>query len=219
MGWKVNLWARAQDGDHAHIIIKNALKHSTDYGTNAGAGGIYYNLFDSHAPFQIDGNFGVCSGIAEMLLQSAHGYINILPALPAVWKKQGAVTGMKAIGNFTVDFTWKNGKCQTARIVSNAGAPLNVSCKNGAMKLNKASIKVNGNEVAVTTKDNGIVNIPCAKDDVVEIDFTTVTGIQNVADQVVNTENASLYDLNGRRISNTNNGQIYIQNGVKKISK
>ena len=219
MGWKVNLWARAQDGDHAHIIIKNALKHSTDYGTNAGAGGIYYNLFDSHAPFQIDGNFGVCSGIAEMLLQSAHGYINILPALPAVWKKQGTVTGMKAIGNFTVDFTWKNGKCQTARIVSNAGSPLNVSCKIGAMKLNKASIRVNGNEVAVTTKDNGIVNIPCAKDDVVEIDFTTVTGIQNVADQVVNTENASTYDLNGRRISNTNNGQIYIQNGVKKISK
>ena len=73
MGWKVNLWARAQDGDHAHIIIKNALKHSTDYGTNAGAGGIYYNLFDSHAPFQIDGNFGVCSGIAVCALEEHLG--------------------------------------------------------------------------------------------------------------------------------------------------
>ena len=112
MGWKVNLWARAQDGDHAHLIIKNALKHSTSYGVNAWAGGIYYNLFDSHAPFQIDGNFGVCSGIAEMLLQSAHGYINILPALPTVWEAQGKVTGMKAMGNFTVGFEWQDGQCQ-----------------------------------------------------------------------------------------------------------
>ena len=219
MGWKVNLWARAQDGDHAHIIIKNALKHSTDYGTNAGAGGIYYNLFDSHAPFQIDGNFGVCSGIAEMLMQSAHGYINVLPALPKVWNKQGDVKGMKAMGNFTVDFNWSAGKCQQIKIVSYAGAELKVRCKRGAMEIEKALVTVNGSEVKTTVDANGIATIPCAKDDVVVINFTQeTTGINGVATQ--NGEaNKAMYDLSGRRISSTTAGQIYIQNGVKKLSK
>ena len=171
MGWKVNLWARAQDGDHAHIIIKNALKHSTDYGTNAGAGGIYYNLFDSHAPFQIDGNFGVCSGIAEMLMQSAHGYINVLPALPSVWEKTGTITGMKAMGNFTVDFNWKNGKAQKVTIVSHKGAPLKVRCNRGARALDEAQITVNGTEVAAVV-ENGIATIPCEEGQTVVIDFT-----------------------------------------------
>ncbi len=171
MGWKVNLWARAQDGDHAHLIIKNALKHSTSYGTNAGAGGIYYNLFDSHAPFQIDGNFGVCSGMAEMLMQSAHGYINILPALPAVWGKTGIITGMKAMGNFTVDFNWKNGQAQQVTIVSHKGAPLKVRCNRGARDMEEALITVNGTEVAATV-ENGIATIPCNQGQTVVIDFT-----------------------------------------------
>ena len=174
MGWKVNLWARAQDGDHAHIIIKNALKHSTSYGQDEGAGGIYYNLFDSHAPFQIDGNFGVCSGIAEMLMQSAHGYINVLPALPAVWQKTGKVTGMKAVGNFTVDFNWEEGKCQAIKIVSNAGAKLRVRCNIGAKALNEAYIAVNGAVVSVDVDENGIAVVPCEKGDVVEIKFVDV---------------------------------------------
>ena len=219
MGWKVNLWARAQDGDHAHIIIKNALKHSTDYGTNAGAGGIYYNLFDSHAPFQIDGNFGVCSGIAEMLMQSAHGYINIMPAVPTVWNKQGNVKGMKAIGNFTVDFNWSAGKCQAVRIQSHAGAPLKVRCAKGAMALNEASVKVNGVEVYVTLDENGVAEIPCEKDDVVEIDFTTATGISSVAGAGIESGEAPIYDLSGRRLPDTPAGQVYIQNGQKKVSK
>ena len=218
MGWKVNLWARAQDGDHAHIIIKNALKHSTTYGTDQGQGGIYYNLFDSHAPFQIDGNFGVCSGMAEMLLQSAHGYINVLPALPKVWNKQGEVKGMKAMGNFTVDFNWSAGKCQQVRIVSNAGADLKVRCARGAMSIDKALVTVNGVEVKTVVDENGIATIPCAKDDVVVVDFTQeTTGISGVATQGQNED--SLYDLSGRRISASASGQVYIQNGVKKLSK
>ncbi|MBO5084276.1 MAG: glycoside hydrolase N-terminal domain-containing protein [Bacteroidaceae bacterium] len=172
MGWKVNLWARAQDGDHAHVIIKNALKHSTSYGTHAGAGGIYYNLFDSHAPFQIDGNFGVCSGIAEMLMQSAHGYINILPALPEVWERTGSVTGMKAMGNFTVDFSWSEGKCQQVTIVSHAGAPLRVRCSRGANDIRSAKVTVNGRNVKVQTDEHGIATIPCAKSKTVKIDYT-----------------------------------------------
>ena len=219
MGWKVNLWARAQDGDHAHIIIKNALKHSTTYGTDQGQGGIYYNLFDSHAPFQIDGNFGVCSGMAEMLLQSAHGYVNILPALPAVWKKGGNVTGMKAMGNFTVDFNWVDGKCQKAVIVSNAGAELKVRCKIGAMDIANAKITVNGVEVPVTVDENGIVTIPCAKDDTVEIDFTTETSVEHVLADAVKNGNNSIYDLEGRRVNEVLTGRIYIQNGKKQFAK
>ena len=172
MGWQVNLWARAQDGDHAHVIIKNALKHSTSYGIHAGAGGIYYNLFDSHAPFQIDGNFGVCSGIAEMLMQSAHGYINILPALPEVWERTGSVTGLKAMGNFTVDFSWSEGKCQQVTIVSHAGAPLRVRCSRGANDIRSAKVTVNGRNVKVQTDEHGIATIPCAKGKTVKIDYT-----------------------------------------------
>ena len=218
MGWKVNLWARAQDGDHAHIIIKNALKHSTTYGTDQGQGGIYYNLFDSHAPFQIDGNFGVCSGMAEMLLQSAHGYVNILPALPAVWEKGGTVTGMKAMGNFTVDFNWLDGKCQKATITSNAGAELKVRCTRGVMTLDKAKVTVNGVEVSVNVDENGIATIPCVKDDVVEIDFTTETGIDHVVAGAQN-GNTAIYDLSGRRVNGAPEGQVYIQDGVKKLNK
>ena len=172
MGWKVNLWARAQDGNHAHVIIKNALKHSTSYGINAGAGGIYYNLFDSHAPFQIDGNFGVCSGMAEMLMQSAHGYINILPALPEVWERTGRVTGMKAMGNFTVDFHWSEGKCQQVTIVSHAGAPLRVRCSRGSSDIRTAKVTVNGRKVKFHTDEHGIATIPCAKGKTVTIDYT-----------------------------------------------
>ena len=211
MGWKVNLWARAQDGDHAHIIIKNALQHA------GGNGGVYYNLFDAHPPFQIDGNFGVCSGIAEMLMQSAHGYINILPALPTVWNKTGKVTGMKAVGNFTVDFNWADGKCQAVKIVSNAGAELKVRCTRAAMAIDKARITVNGKEVAVTVDTYGTATIPCEKDAVVEIDFTTETSIDAVA--VEKAKNGAIYDIQGRRVNEVKNNQVYIQDGVKKLSK
>ena len=211
MGWKVNLWARAQDGDHAHIIIKNALQHA------GGNGGVYYNLFDAHPPFQIDGNFGVCSGIAEMLMQSAHGYINILPALPTVWNKTGKVTGMKAVGNFTVDFNWADGKCQAVKIVSNADAELKVRCARAAMAIDRARITVNGKEVAVTVDTYGTATIPCEKDAVVEIDFTTETSIDAVA--VEKAKNGAIYDIQGRRVNEVKNNQVYIQNGVKKVSK
>ena len=156
--------------------------------------------------------------MAEMLLQSAHGYVNILPALPAVWEKGGNVTGMKAMGNFTVDFNWVEGKCQKATVTSNAGAELKVRCARGAMTLDKAKITVNGVEVAVTV-ENGVATIPCVKDDIVEIDFTTETAIVPVVSGDAQKGNGAMYDLSGRRINGAPTGQVYIENGVKKLAK
>ena len=219
MGWKVNLWARAQDGDHAHIIIKNALKHSTTYGTDQGQGGIYYNLFDSHAPFQIDGNFGVCSGIAEMLMQSAHGYINVLPALPAVWEKTGAVTGMKAMGNFTVDFNWEEGKCQKVKIVSHAGAELLVRCARGARAIKNAMVTVDGVEVGFWVDGNDVAHIECEKGNVVEIDFT----VEGTQIDTMNAESKSgkIYTLDGREVKQGEQlaKGVYIADGKKMLKK
>jgi alpha-L-fucosidase 2 len=140
MGWKVNLWARLLDGDHAYKLLSDQLSPIDRKGEDFGGGGTYPNLFDAHPPFQIDGNFGCASGIAEMLVQSHDGAIHLLPALPSKWST-GSVRGLKARGGYIIDMSWKDGTINYLKVHSTLGGQCPIRTNSPFTLSNSSSLK------------------------------------------------------------------------------
>ncbi len=143
--WKINLWARFFDGNHAHKLLIDAL-----------AGNTYPNLLDAHPPFQIDGNFGGTSGIAEMLLQSHLGFLHLLPALPDAWPN-GRAEGLRGRGGYEVDMSWQKGQLQKAVIRSTLAGTCRIRTDG------PVDVKTSGRDVKTKTTDENVVEFDTDK--------------------------------------------------------
>jgi alpha-L-fucosidase 2 len=191
MGWKVNFWARMKDGDHAYKLISNQLTLVHPDSVRGQSGGTYPNLFDAHPPFQIDGNFGCTAGIAEMLLQSQDGAIEILPALPSAWKN-GSVKGLCSRGGYIIDITWQDNLIKKITVKSTLGG----LCR---LRLRKNSFSTTPGELSAAKGAN--TNMYFATDEIKKPLISPKAGIEKLpvnvtADFDVITEKNKTYTFN-----------------------
>ncbi len=163
--WKVNFWARLHDGNHAFALLKNLLEPAFDTGFNyANKGGTYPNLFCAHPPFQMDGNWGGCAGIAEMFLQSHAGFIHILPALPDAFS-EGSFRGLRARGGITVSASWKDKKLTSATLAAGCDSELRIKIP---VQTTFLQTTINGKPFEVKTEGN-FLPVKLKKGDLLEL--------------------------------------------------
>lgn len=167
MAWKINFWARLRDGDHAYKLLGDLLRPCVDSGTNmVNGGGTYPNLFCAHPPFQIDGNLGGCAGIAEMLVQSQTGRIELLPALPSAWKN-GSFKGLKVRGGGEISAKWVEGQLTEAGLKAVVGGTYQVK-----LPVNSANLSVKMNQKAVSLPVvDGILSVDMKQGDLLVLQF------------------------------------------------
>lgn len=163
LGWKMSLWARLKDGDRIISLMNQLFNITEEDGTIFEKGGLYPNLLGSHPPFQIDGNFSFTAGVAEMLLQSHNGYIELLPALPLEWRK-GMIKGLKARGGFELDFSWDNGVVKSIRVKS-------IVTNNFKLKTESEFKILNTNKNKILKPINGIIEFNMKNNDILLLEI------------------------------------------------